>query len=84
MLVVRVVGARIGDVVEHVFAGQTVALGDREQSFGSKRALGVDVHRFAFAAALRDGQLTAHAQLVTQLRFARAELAKDLSERATQ
>jgi len=81
-LVVGVVGAGVGDVVEDLFAGEAVAVGDGEEAHGAKGALGVDVQTLALAAAHVEGQLTGHGQRVADLALARPELAEDLRDAA--
>ena len=79
---VRVVGARVCDVVHHVLGVESEALGDRLEALGAERALRVDVERLALAAALRDGQLAGDAERVTELRLAGSELAEQLGDGA--
>jgi len=80
-LVVGVVGAGEGDVVEDLLPIQAVLLRGGEESLRAKGTLGVNVHALALTAALLHRQLAGHGQGVTELRLARAELAKDLSDR---
>jgi hypothetical protein len=81
-LVVAVVRACVRDVVEHVLAVEPVALGDLHEPLRPEGALSVDVHGLALGAALLERQLRGDAQRVAKLRLARAELAKDLGDRA--
>lgn len=68
----------VGDVVEHLFAVQAVALGDGQQARGSKRAFGVDEETFAFATSVVGWQLARDGQLVAKLGFACSEFTKEL------
>jgi len=81
-LVVRVVGARVGHVVEHLLAREAVAVGDGEEAHGPEGALRVDVQALALAAAHVEGQLARHGEGVADLTLARAELAEDLGDAA--
>lgn len=40
---IAVVCAGIGDVVEHLFSGESVAIGNAEQAYGPESAFGVYV-----------------------------------------
>ena len=81
-LVVGIVGARVGDVVEHLFAVEPVAVGDGEAAHGAEGAFGVDVEAFAFAAAHVEGELAGDGEGVADLRFAGAEFAEDFGDGA--
>jgi hypothetical protein len=80
-LVLRVVGTGERDIVEHTGAVETVSLGDRDEPLRTECAFRVDEQRLAFTTATVHGQLTRHANLVAQLRLARAELAENLRDR---
>lgn len=54
---VRIVGASVGDVVQHIIAIQLVSFGHGQQSFRTKCALGIDVQTFSFTATLTDRKL---------------------------
>ena len=81
-LVVGIVGARVGHVVQHLFAVEPVAVGDGEAAHGPEGAFGVDVEAFAFAPAHVEGQLARHRERVADLRFARAEFPEDFRDGA--
>ena len=81
-LVVRVVGAGVGDVVEDLFAREAVAVRDGEEAHGPEGAFGVDVKAFSFPTAHVEGQLTGHGEGVADLGFARSEFAEYLCHRA--
>ena len=71
-LVVGVVRARVGDVVEHVGRVEAEALGDLREARRAEGALGVDPERLALGAALVDGELARDAQRVAELGLAAA------------
>jgi hypothetical protein len=79
-LVVAVVGARVGDVVEHLTLLEVEAPGDVHEALGTEGALSADVQTLALSAAHVEGQLTRDGQHVTQLRLPGAELAEHLSD----
>lgn len=54
-LVIAVVGASVGDVVEDLFAAEAVAVGDGQTADGTEGAFGVNVEAFAFTAAHVEG-----------------------------
>lgn len=81
-LVVRVVGAGVGNVVEDFFAVEAVAVGNGEEAHGAEGAFGVDVETFSFAAAHVKGELAGYGKGVAYLGFAGAELAKDFGDGA--
>ncbi len=80
---VAVVGARVGDIVQHVVRVQAVLLRHRHQTLRPERALSVDVESLAGAATLLQAQLARDAQGVAELRLASSELAKDFGDAAT-
>ena len=81
-LVIGVVGAGVGDVVEDFFAGEAVAVCDAEEAHGAEGAFGVDVEAFAFAAAHVEGELAGYGEGVADLGFAGAEFSKDFGDGA--
>ena len=72
-LVVRVVCAGVGHVVEYVAALEAVPLGHGQQPLGSEGSLGVDVEALALRPAIVDGELACDGQCVAQLRLAGSE-----------
>ena len=50
-LMIRVVGAGVGDVVEYLFSAQAVSVGYTQQSHGTERPFGVNVQTFPLPAA---------------------------------
>ena len=80
LLVLAVIGARVGDVVHHFVRVQSEALADLRQTLGAEGALRVDVQRLALAAALLHRQLADDGERVTELRLARPELSVELGE----
>ena len=81
-LVVGVVGAGVGDVVEDLLAREAVAVRDGEEAHGAEGPFGVDVEAFAFAAAHIEGELACHGEGVADLRFSGSEFAEDFGYRA--
>lgn len=79
---VRIVRPCIRDVVQHLLAVQTQALGDGKQPNRTERPLRVDVQALPLTAAHVHGQLAGHRQGVADLRFTSAELAKQLGDGA--
>ena len=67
--------------VRDIFQGdgriQPKPFGNGLQTFGSEGSFGVNVNGLAFGTAFGNWHLTGDAESVTQLRLARAELAKD-------
>jgi len=97
-LVVRVVGARVGDVVEDFFTGEAEAVGDREEADGPggmrngrimvngvlpECALSVDVQTLSLASAHVEWQLARHGQGVAYLALAGSELPEYLRDGAS-
>lgn len=80
VLLVGIVGSRVGNIVQNLLLVQTISLRNWNQPFWPKRALCVNIHRHAFATALLDRQLTSDAQRVTKLRLSRSKLAKKFSD----
>ena len=66
-LVVAVIGARVGDVVEDFFAVEAVAIGDSEEAHGAEGAFGVNVEAFSLAAAHVEGELAGYGEGVADL-----------------
>jgi hypothetical protein len=81
-LVLRVVGAGEGDVLQDVVRVHPVARRDRLEPLRAKAALRVDVQRLAFSAAAVERKLARHAKRVAHLRLPGAELAVNLGDRA--
>ena len=81
-LVVGVVGAGVGDVVEDLFAREAVAVGDAEEADGAEGPFRVDVEAFAFAAAHVEGELAGDGEGVADLGFSGAEFAEDFGDGA--
>ena len=81
-LVVRVVGAGVGDVVEDLFAREAVAVRDGEEPHGAEGAFRVDVEAFALAAAHVEGELAGYGEGVADLGFPCAEFAEDFRDGA--
>ncbi len=54
------------DVIEHSFGVNTKARADLSDTLRTERALRVDVHNLAIAAARGSGKLGGHAQGMTQ------------------
>ena len=63
----RVVGARVGHVIEHVCAAEAVTFSHGQQPLRTEGALGVHVETLALAAAHVHGKLTGDGQGVAQL-----------------
>ena len=81
-LMLAVVGAGVGDVLEGGDGVHVEPLGNGLEPFGAEGALGIDVHGLAFRSTVGDGQLARDAQSVAQLGLAGAEFAKDLGDTA--
>ena len=81
-LVVRVVGARVGDVVEDLFAREAVPVRHGQESHGSECAFGVDVQTFPLPTAHVEWQLTCHGEGMADLRFPCPEFAEYFRDRA--
>lgn len=81
-LVIGVVGAGVGDVVEDFFAGEAVAVCNAQEAHGAEGAFGVDVEAFSFAAAHVEGELTGYGEGVADLGFSGAEFAEDFGDGA--
>lgn len=71
-LVVGVVRAGVGDVVEDVGRVEPEALGDLGEARRAERALGVDPEGFTLGASLVDGELAGDAERVAELGLAAA------------
>ena len=54
-LVIGIVRAGVGDVVQYFFAGEAVAVGDAEETHRAEGAFGVDIEAFSLAAAHVEG-----------------------------
>lgn len=81
-LMVRIVGTRVSNIVEDLFAGETITVGNREQTDRTKGTLGVDIQTLAFAAAHIERQLASHSEGVANLRLSSSKFAKELSDTA--
>ena len=79
---IAVVGPGVGDIVEDLFAIQSVSVGDCEETYGPEGPFGVDVQAFSFAAAHVEGELAGYCEGVADLRLAGAEFAEDFRYRA--
>merc|ERR1719502_53355 len=78
LLVLCIVRTSIGDILQHILAVQTKALGNVYQSFRSKSALSVYVEGLAFCTTLIYRQLACDTEGVAKLCLSTAELAEDL------
>ena len=72
---VRVVGARVCDILKDFRARQSESLGNGKQALGAEGSLGVDVEALALSTALVDWQLACDCKHVAQLGLAGSELA---------
>lgn len=79
---VGVVGSCVGNIVQDLFARETVTVGHRKQTHGTKSTLGVDVQTLALAAAHIEGQLAGHGEGMTDLGLSSTEFAEKLSDTA--
>mmetsp|Transcript_59707 Transcript_59707/g.90022 ORF Transcript_59707/g.90022 Transcript_59707/m.90022 type:complete len:281 (+) Transcript_59707:189-1031(+) len=76
-LVLRVMRAGIGDVLQRYRWVHPEAFGNRLKTLGAKGTLRVDVDRFSFRSAFRNRKLAGHTQGMTELGLPCSELSKD-------
>jgi hypothetical protein len=79
---IRVIGSSIGNIVQHLFSVQSIALGDCQETNGTEGTFGIDVEALAFATAHAYGKLAGYSQSVAELRFSCAKLTEEFSDRA--